>query len=420
MPALTKPQPVAYKPLPGHPRPAAVNARADELVKAALDVIETDSHSLQEKIDDARRVAGALTTAFESFRTNYKRFHDNDHTLLPPYVIWTMHNTCNFRCTYCDNHRGEKYFDLNNDGKLDTEQGKKLLEIIRQNTTGIYFCGGEPTLRQDLPELAAHARKLDFFPLMINTNGSRFHKMLPDPRYASFLKNMDIIIVSLDALNIERLSKVWGMPEDLCEQVVANILALRRLQKRVRFKLMVNTVITPETIGEADAVLDWANHHDIWYSPVPMNCGPRVNNVLLENQEYQKLVRKIMKRKEQGHKILGSRRLVSDLLNGKPIKCYPSLKPHIDIDGSLIWPCKVGSNLDPVKINVLEYGSLDAAYLAAAARINPTDIHGHGPGQCGSDCNWMQNYTTDAYVRGLKKPVGGGLAKELFEFAGVV
>ena len=80
----------------------------------------------------------------------------------------------------------------------------------------------------------------------------------------------------------------------------------------------------------------------------------------------------------------------------------------------------MASQINPVKVNVLEHSSLDAAYLAAAARINPTDIHGHGPAQCGSDCNWMQNYTTDAYVRGLQKPLGGGLVKELFEFAGVV
>jgi MoaA/NifB/PqqE/SkfB family radical SAM enzyme len=420
MPVLTKPAPVSYKPLPGHPRPADINARADELVKQALKVIETDKHTLKEKIDEAQRVADALTTTAQSYAANYKRLSMNDHTLLPPYMIWTMHNTCNFRCSYCDNHRGEKYFDLKNDGKLDTEQGKKLLAVIRKNTTGIYFCGGEPTVRLDLPDMVDEAHRLNFFPLMINTNGSRIHKMLPDPRYKNFLKKMDIIIVSMDALNIERLAAVWGVKEDLCEQVIANIVALRRLQKRVRFKLMVNTVITPDTIHEADSVLDWANHHDIWFSPVPMNCGPRVNNVLLENSDYQALVSKIMKRKEQGHKILGSRRLIKDLLEGNPIKCYPSLKPHVDIDGSLIWPCKVASNIEPVKVNLLKYDSLDAAYEAASEIIDPTDIHGHGAKQCGSDCNWMQNYTTDAYVRGLQKPIGGGLVRELFEFAGVV
>lgn len=409
-----------YTPLAGHPDWDRIERMACELERTALSVIDTDTGSAQEKLGEANRVASALATAAETYTTNRKRLKNDDHTLLPPYIIWTMHNTCNFRCSYCDNHRGEKYFDLPNESLLDTAHGKKLLDVVRKNTTGLYFCGGEPTLRKDLPELLAYAHKQKFFPLMINTNGSRIHKMLPDPRYSSFLKFMDIVIVSLDALNIENLSRVWGMKPELCEQVVANILTLRKLQNKVRFKLMVNTVITPDTIQEADAVLDWANENDIWYSPVPMNCGPVVNRVLTENAEYQALVKKIMERKKQGYKILGSKRLVRDLLTSKPIQCYPSLKPHIDIDGSLIWPCKVGSQLEPVKINVLDYKSLDAAYKAGAAIINPNNIHGHGAGQCGSDCNWMQNYTTDTYVRGLKQPVGGGLAKEIFEFAGIV
>ena len=409
-----------YTPQPGHPDWDDVNRRADELVKQALEVIDVDTGSAQEKLAEANRIAAALTTAAETYRTNRKRFLAGNHNLLPPYVIWTMHNTCNFRCSYCDNHQGKKYFDLPNENVLDTEQGRQLLRVVRKTTTGIYFCGGEPTLRKDLPELAATAHRLNFFPLMINTNGSRFHKMLPDPRYSGFLKNMDIIIVSLDALNEERLAKVWGMKQDLCRQVVANITALRKLQKHVRFKLMVNTVITPDTIAEADSVLDWANEQGIWYSPVPMNCGPVVNDALTQNPEYQKLVKKIMARKKEGHKILGSKRLISDLLTGKAIKCHPSLKPHIDPDGSLIWPCKVASKLNPVHINVLEHKSLDQVYAAAAEQINPTNIHGHGPGQCGSDCNWMQNYSTDVYARGLEQPLGGGLVKELFEFAGVV
>jgi len=351
---------------------------------------------------------------------NYASIRRGDHTLIPPYFIWTMHNACNFRCSYCDNHSGKKYFDLPNDGVLDTELGKKLLRIVRKDVTGIYFCGGEPTLRADLPELTDHAHGLNYFPLMINTNGSRFHKMLPDPRYSKWLKQMDIVIVSLDALNLDRLSDVWGMKKDVCEQVMVNILALRRLQSRVRFKLMVNTVITPETIAEADSILDWANDLGIWYSPVPMNCGANVNEKLTSLPEYRALCSKILDRKKKGYKILGSKRLIENLLGSSKIVCRPSLKPHVDIDGSLIWPCKTKSSIEPVRINMLEYESLDAAYSAAAKLIDPANIHGNGPGQCGADCNWMQNYVTDIYARGLENPLSSGLLSEMFEFAGIV
>ena len=31
-------------------------------------------------------------------------------------------------------------------------------------------------MRRDLPELTAHARRLDYFPIIINTNGSLLHR----------------------------------------------------------------------------------------------------------------------------------------------------------------------------------------------------------------------------------------------------
>jgi len=404
----------------GHPDWDSVWADSAALASDALKVIECDTGVPGELIAEAQRVSGALATTAKSMLKNHARVRRGNHTLIPPYFIWTMHNTCNFRCSYCDNHSGKKYFDLPNDGTLDTEQGKKLLRIVRQDVTGIYFCGGEPTLRRDLPELTDYAHSIGYFPLMINTNGSRFHKMLPDPRYSKWLKQMDIVIVSLDALNLDRLSQVWGVSRDLCRQVMVNILALRRLQSKVRFKLMVNTVITPETIGEADSILDWANDLGIWYSPVPMNCGANVNEKLVSMPEYRALCDKIIARKNEGCKILGSRRLIENLMYSKKIVCRPSLKPHVDPDGSLIWPCKTKSNIQPVRVNILGYDSLDSAYTAAAAQIDPTNIHGNGPGQCGAECNWMQNYVTDIYARGLEKPLSAGLISEMFEFAGIV
>jgi MoaA/NifB/PqqE/SkfB family radical SAM enzyme len=409
-----------YSPGEGHPEWNDLWEKSGELEAAALKVIETDAGTPGEMIAETQRIAVALATTAKSIAKNFMRVRRGDHTLIPPYFIWTMHNACNFRCSYCDNHSGKKYFDLPNEGALNTVQSKKLLRIIRKDITGIYFCGGEPTLRADLPELTDYAHGLNYFPLMINTNGSRFHKMLTDARYSKWLKQMDIIIVSLDALNNDKLSDVWGIKKDICEQVMVNILALRRLQPKVRFKLMVNTVITPETISEAESILDWANDLGIWFSPVPMNCGANVNEKLTALPEYRTLCAKILRRKKEGFKILGSLRLLENLLYSKKIVCRPSLKPHVDIDGSLIWPCKTKSNITPVKINLLQHGSFDSAYASAAKMINPANIHGPGPGQCGADCNWMQNYVTDVYARGLENPLAGGFLSELFEFAGIV
>ncbi len=410
-----------YAPREGHPDWSAINQKAQELADEILSVIEVDSGSVSEKLSEAARITHALSTVAKSQTTNYFRMKKGNHTLIPLYFIWTMLNTCNFRCVYCDNHSGEKYFNLPNKNMLDTEQGKRLLEIVRKNTTGVYFCGGEPTLRKDLPELAEYAKSaLHYFPLMINTNGSRLHVMLTDARYRRFLKNMDVIIVSLDALNVSTLNNVWGVKNENCEQVLVNILALRKLQKKVRFKLMVNTVITPETLDEADAILDWANDLGIWYSPVPMNEGQCIHAGFEASAKYQALREKIMERKSQGYKILGSKKLIGGLLYGREIKCFPSLIPHVDPDGGKYWPCKTKSNVERFKINMLDYDSLDAAYQAGARKLSVDIIHGDGPGQCGGNCNWMQNYAGDALARALQSPFKSGVLSEMMEFAGRV
>ena len=184
-----------------------------------------------------------------------------------------MLNACNFRCTYCDDHMGRSYFELSDKGRLNTEQGKKLLKVMRTGTSAIYFCGGEPTMRSDLPELVEEARRLNYFPMIINTNGSLFHTNLLKPEWKNFLKYMDIIIVSVDGLNTGMMDKIYEV--EGCKQVLTNVITLRKLQELVKFKLVVNSVIMPETISEAKAVLDWANDLGIWFVPVPVNEGPR-------------------------------------------------------------------------------------------------------------------------------------------------
>lgn len=407
-----------YNPKEGHPDWTELSSRAEGLVDELCGVLEVDTGTLPEKAAEVRRVAGGLRTFSSSMLTNHSRIKRGEHNLLPPYFIWTMLNDCNFRCTYCDNHSSKGYYDLPKLDLLDMDDSKRLLDIIGKNVSAVYFCGGEPTLRKELPELAEYANRIGYFPLMINTNGSRFHVILKDPRYSRLLKNLDIIIVSLDALDLEKLSGVWGVKKSLCEQVVVNILSLRRLQEKVRFKLMVNTVITPETIDEADSILDWANDMDIWYSPVPMNRGPVIDPGLASSLEYSALCDKIVSRKKKGFKILGSSRLINGLVRGEKIECFPSLIPHVDGDGYTYWPCKASSNIKPVKLNVLDYRSFDELYMVAEEMISVKEIHGNGPGQCGSDCHWMQNHVSDALAKGIAKPIRSGALLDIFEFIG--
>lgn len=362
-------------------------------------------------LGEARRRARAAATALASYRHNRALVKRGREDLRPLYFIWTLLRACNFRCDYCDDHRGRRYPDLPDDGTLDTAQGRRLLRVMRTGTSSVYFAGGEPTLRRDLPELVRQARDLDYHPIFVNTNGSALDRLLGTPRYRTFLADVDVIIVSLDALDPKVLTSMWGYrrPTD----VVRNLLVLRELAGPMRLKLMVNAVIQPGRVAHARAVMELADALGVWFCPVPMNVGPRVAGGLADDPEYRALTRELLARKRAGARITGSLRMNERLLTGAPLSCRNTLKPHVDHDGHLYWPCKASVNVEPARVNVLDFDDVDALWAHATRLIDPTRFHGPAPDQCGASCNWAQNYSTDAYAHGLRHPAS--LLREVAE-----
>jgi MoaA/NifB/PqqE/SkfB family radical SAM enzyme len=404
-----------YKKRAGHPVWKEVHEEAVELAAKVRQIIRKDSDITRlEKAKDARRKARAMKLNLENYIINRRRMKEGNHALRPMYAIWTMLNACNFRCTYCDNHQGEHYFDIPDPDRLDTAQGRKLLDAIYTGTPAIYWCGGEPTMRTDLPELLDYAWNKGFFPNMINTNGALLNSRLMKPEWKNFLRQMDVIIVSVDGLNLEMLNGLWGVKA--ARQVMVNLLMLRELRKDVNFKLAVNTVITPDTIDEARSVLDLACDLDLWFAPVPVNFKHGPNKSLLDNPKYRKLAETMLERKKKGAKLLGSHTLLKRLLYAEPYKCFTALKPHIWSNGEICWPCRASINVKPVNMSLLEHGSFDAAYEAGSKLVSPDYFHGPAVNQCGGDCAWMQNYTTSRYMDGLIKPLRSGILSEIFEF----
>lgn len=397
-----------YTPVAGHPDWPTLSAEAHDIVARLRPQLERPSRRVE-----ARRRLAALKTAAENYRQNRKLHAAGREDLRPLYFIWTLLRRCNFTCTYCCDHQGHKYPDLPETDRLDTEQGRELLRVMRRGTPSVYFAGGEPTLRKDLPELTRTAAELDYYPIAINTNGSAIDRLLRQPAWSRWLADTDIVIVSLDGLDLAELRDVWvyERPSD----VVRNLLVLRELAEEMRFKLMVNCVIRPGHADEARAVLDLVNDLGIWFCAVPQNEGPRVHGALHDDAGYQALVETILERKRQGFRITGSLRMNDRLLRSAPLSCRNTLKPHVDYDGHLIWPCKATLNVAPVNVNVLDHEDVDGLYAAASRRVDPTRFKGPADNQCGADCNWAQNYTTDAYRHGLEHPLS--LAREMLEFA---
>ncbi|HUX99511.1 MAG TPA: radical SAM protein [Candidatus Deferrimicrobium sp.] len=396
---LTFPKFKLYKPKPHHPNWNQLHREALALSLKICNNTLLKKNPLSRSLFQKRKLL-ALFKTLKALFINMRRIAKRNENFIPLFYIWTMTNACNFRCGYCSNHRGAKYPDLWEEGlkqDLNTEQGKNLIRIMK-GSTAIYFCGGEPTLRKDLPELLDYSTKLNMFN-MINTNGSLIGDLLLKTRYRNFLSQMDVIIISLDSLSIPQLAEIYKTDQNIARKILRNILSLRILQNFIHFKLVANTVITRDTIEESFDILDWCNDLGICFSPISANLGHEPDYDLIQNPRYQALVTKILERANQGYLMIASTKMLKRVLLAKELKCYPTVFDHIDYTGELFWPCKAYQ--DASMINVLHYKNVDAVHKAAEKIFSPTKFHGDGIKQCQGHCAWMQNCVTDAYARAL-------------------
>ncbi len=400
-----------YKPKSHHPNWKELHQEALNLALRIAKNIVRDKNPLSATILQRRKII-ALYKTLRAVFINMRRMAKGSHNFIPLFYIWTMTNQCNFTCSYCSNHRGGKYPDLWREGlkkNLTTAQGKKLIKIMK-DSTAIYFCGGEPTIRQDLPELLDYSTKLNMFN-MINTNGSLIGDLLLKPNYKKFLSQMDVIIISLDSLCIPQLSEMYVVRDDVSRKVLRNLLTLRILQNFVQFKLTANTVITRDTIEESFDILDFCNDLGITFSPVAANILHEPDHELLRNHRYQALVKKIIERSNQGYPMIASARMFKRLLLAGEFECYPSVFDHIDYTGELFWPCKTYP--EAAMINVLKYKNLHEIHKDAEKIIDPTNFHGDGPNQCKGHCKWMQDCICDTYGRALQGLFESGVLREM-------
>lgn len=424
---MIEPKPINfrhYRPNNDHPDWKAIHEQALAEAREIAPLLHTDADdTLVDRFTDRKRKMKSLAKAIENYRINRKRWKKGNHALRPLYFIWTVTYSCNFRCNYCDDHRGNHYYSLE-DIPLSFAERVQVLKTMRTGTSAIYFCGGEPTLVPELPAFTDIAFNLGYHPIMINTNGFVLHQALKKTGWHKWLQQMDMIIISIDGLSVPRLAEMWGVKEKVVNQVFVNLLMLRELRQLVDFKLVVNTVIGEETVDMASDVLDFVTDlGDVWFVPVPVNYhGQRGKSTfaferdMINRPDYQSLASRILERKQEGHLLIGSQRILDMLLQVKPYTCLPTLRPHLDPDGRIAWPCRAPKNVEPVYANLLDYKNVDECWEAANKLKSAANFHGPGALQCGDNCAWMQNYTTGRYHEFINSPLRSGIFSEIREF----
>ena len=114
---------------------------------------------------------------------------------------------CNLRCRYCFADGGRKTVDPSYDACREA-----ILDIVRQcGQPLLQFSGGEPTLRDDLPELVRFAKEAGCSYTQVNTNGIR---LAEDPAYAESLARagLDIVFLQFDGTRDAIYRELRGRP----------------------------------------------------------------------------------------------------------------------------------------------------------------------------------------------------------------
>jgi MoaA/NifB/PqqE/SkfB family radical SAM enzyme len=308
-----------------------------------------------------------------TYARNLLRLKRGLRTLDPRLAIYYVTTQCNLNCIYCEN------FGARRNGEAVTatlDDARKILTVIRKGVSYLWLTGGEPLLCPYILDLVTYAHQdLHFRELSLITNGTLLSGHL------NLLSYLDRLIISLDSTDPSALASV-SLPNGQAKAVIEAIKAAAPLQKTYGFKLILNAVITPETLFHMDALLDFCAAQDILlsFSPQAVDNWPRYE--LLVSPEYRAFIQRMLSRKKRGAPILGSTPYLKTLLEQKPYKCYPTLIPRITPDGWLIYPClpmeKDGGQSGGRPINLRDVYDWDEAWAAAIRH------YGEAPSSCTS------------------------------------
>lgn len=122
-------------------------------------------------------------------------------------VLLEVTKRCNLRCRFCFANGGDEAEELSLDALKEavTDIVSKCGRVLLQ------LSGGEPTLRDDLPELVRHAKAAGCSYVQLNTNGLR---LADDEAYAKALRDagLDIVFLQFDGTDDEIYEFLRGKP----------------------------------------------------------------------------------------------------------------------------------------------------------------------------------------------------------------
>ncbi len=159
-----------------------------------------------------------------------------------PVVIWNLIRRCNLSCLHCYSISSDKDFP----NELSTDEVFAVMRDLRAfGVPALILSGGEPLLRKDLFEIAAHAREMRFY-VGLSTNGTLIDDALARRIAAA---KFDYVGISLDGIGAthDHFRGQQGAFD-------ASLAGVRRLMA-LGIKVGLRFTITRDNAGELPAML---------------------------------------------------------------------------------------------------------------------------------------------------------------------
>ncbi len=211
---------------------------------------------------------------------------------VPVAITMALTYRCNLRCRYCQIWKAARE-------EMTTRQVKAAIdELTAAGMCRLGFTGGEPLLREDIGELARHARDRGLF-TTIFTNGA----LVDD--HIDTLRLFDTVLMSLDG-PVEFHDKMRG------KGAHAGAMHALEILHGEGIKVWTNTVVTRNNIGAVDWVLDLARRYGnhAAFQPIFEHSysvgADRVSDLRADQEQYLALINHLAELKAAGEPVLNS------------------------------------------------------------------------------------------------------------------
>ncbi len=209
-----------------------------------------------------------------------------------PVVVWNITRRCNLKCIHCYAHAKTRQ----DEDELSTAEGKAVIDDLSEmGAPVLLFSGGEPLMREDLPELAGYAVKKGMR-AVISTNGT-----LITPETAKVLKDIGLSYVGISLDGMKAVNDRFRGVDGAYDAALEGIRNSKAAGIKVGLRFTINKFNSEEIPGLFDLLEEMEIPRICFYHLVYAGRGSTLVNDDLPHEETRRVVDLIMDRTRRLH-----------------------------------------------------------------------------------------------------------------------